>query len=148
MAVSSQQVPERRINELLASLFEKKSLLVLREMRLHPCEMDIVILDPVSLKLANIEIKRRDWQSLLRQTIRAQLYCHFAIAAMPSEMKANVPVTEFASRGIGVVFYACENETLRLDAVCNAEPSNSINRGFKRQIYQQFCSSFPEEVYA
>jgi hypothetical protein len=148
MGRSSQELPESTVNKLLASLFQRKEFLVLREMRLHPCELDIVVFDPISLKLANVEIKRRDWKSLLHQAIRAKLYCHFSIAAMPSNMRANVPVEEFSRRGIGVVFYTYENRAIHLDPACTAEPSDAINRGFKRQIYQRFYSAFLEEVYA
>ena len=67
---------------------------------------------------------------------------------MPSNMRTNVPLEEFSSRGIGVVFYAYANRSLHLDAACNAELSEAINRGFKQQIYRQFYSRFVEEVYA
>lgn len=80
-------------------------LLVLQEVRLHPCEMDIVLFDPSSLRLATLEIKRANWRAVLSQASRAKLFCHFAVAVLPASLRATAPLDEFVSRGIGLVFY-------------------------------------------
>src|SRR6266481_7629111 len=103
MERSSTKRLEREINDLIATELRETGLLVLQEVRLHPCEMDIVLLDPSTLRLATLEIKRGNWRAVLSQAARAQRYCHFAIAVLPISLRDRTPVEEFVSRGIGLI---------------------------------------------
>lgn len=135
---------ERELNECVATQLRKLGLVVLQEVRLHPAEFDIVALDPETLRLANFEIKRRGWLSLLHQAIRGQLYCHFAIAVLPLRMKDRLPVGEFAARGIGLVYYRVSDGEVTMELELPAELSHSQNRGLKRQMYSAFAPTFGE----
>jgi hypothetical protein len=64
---------ERDVNRQLSRLLTRDGMYVLSEVRLNPYELDIVALDPLSLKLVNFEIKRRDWRGVLDQALRSQL---------------------------------------------------------------------------
>lgn len=148
MEKSDERLLEREVNNLISKKVQSDHLLVLRELRFHPCEMDIVIFDPKTLRLATLEIKRTNWRELLRQTIRGRLYCHFSIAVMPISMRDSVPLKEFALRGIGVFFYEAAHETINLSVAVRPTVSNQINRPLKQQIYREFYSRYGERVHA
>jgi len=148
MGKSNKNLLEREVNDLISKKVQSDCLLVLRELRLHPCEMDIVIFDPKTLHLAALEIKRINWRELLRQTIRAKLYCHFSIGVMPVSMRHSVPLEEFAYRGIGVFFYEASYKTINLSVAVRPTVSNEINRSLKQQIYREFYSRYGERVHA
>jgi hypothetical protein len=96
---------ERDINRLIFKKIKGTGLLVLSELRLHPCEIDLIILDRSTLRLATFEIKRTNWRALLKQAMRAKLYSHFSSAVLPITMQPNIPTTEFSKRGLGLFFY-------------------------------------------
>lgn len=148
MAKSSAKLLERDINLLFAKEFKKRGFFVLREVRCPPCELDLILLDPISLKLINVEIKRVNWKKLLQQSIRAQLYCHFSVAAMPERMKAFVPINEFQSRGIGVIFYKEKGRRVEFLPLLSPVKSAQTNRGLKQQIYRHFSKKLGERLYA
>lgn len=142
------QFLERDINCLLANKLKGSGLLILQEMRLHPCEMDIVLLDKATLQLAIIEIKRSNWRYLLRQALRTKLYSHYSIAAMPKSMQRSVPIDEFTRHGVGVAFFEVVEGQLEFDIANEPQISNNINRGLKQQIYRRFYDHYGEIVYA
>jgi len=148
MGKSNKNLLEREVNDLISKKVQSDCLLVLRELRFHPCEMDIVIFDPKTLRLAALEIKRINWKELLRQTIRAKLYCHFSVAVMPVSMRHSVPLEEFAHRGIGVFFYEASYKNMHLSVAARPKVSNEINRSLKKQIYREFYSRYGERVHA
>jgi hypothetical protein len=148
MEKSSTKRLEREINKLIAAQLEQTGLLVLREVRLHPCEMDIVLLDRSTLRLATLEIKRSNWRAVLSQAVRAQLYCHFAIAVLPISLRDRAPVEEFASRGIGLIFYEELDYSITLTVAITPTISDVINRPFKQMVYRQFHARYGEMVYA
>jgi hypothetical protein len=148
MARSKTRLLEREINSLLAGEMRDAGFLVLQELRLHPCEMDVVLFDRRTLQLANFEIKRTNWKAVLSQAIRATLYCHFSIAVLPASLRNTAPVDEFFSRGIGLVFY--EERDGKLDLTLANKPSVStvINRPLKQLVYREFHAQFGDLVYA
>ncbi len=148
MEESDERLLEREVNNLISKKVQSDHLLVLREVRFHPCEMDIVIFDPRTLRLANLEIKRTNWKELLRQTMRAKLYCHFSVAVMPISARHAVPLEEFAYRGIGVFFYEASHSAIGLSVAVKPRVSNEINRSLKQQIYREFYSRYGERVHA
>jgi len=148
MARSSIALRESEINGLLAKKLRSHRLLVLQNVRIHPCEMDIVALDPITLRLINIEIKRTDWRALLNQAIRGTLYCHYSVAALPSSMRATVPVEEFRSRGVGLAFFEIENHDLELTVGVQPAMSEKINRSLKKLLYSRFYAQYGDGAYA
>lgn len=148
MGKSNSRLLEREINSLIADEMRQAGFLVLTELRLHPCEMDIVLFDPKTLKLANLEIKRANWRAVLSQAIRATLYCHFAVAVLPVSLRDVAPIEEFAKRGIGLILYD-EGETgITLTLMCRPAISGAINRPLKQLVYREFHARFGELVYA
>jgi hypothetical protein len=136
------------INNLIAKKLANSDVLVLQEVRLHPCELDLVLLDKNTFCLATIEIKRNNWRYLLKQALRTRLYSHYSIAAMPNSMQSNVPIEIFAENGIGVIFYNFKNEVLDLEIINEPKFSTYINRGLKKQIYKRFIDKYGGGVYA
>jgi len=137
---------ERELNEIVASELRSHGLIVIQEMRLPPAEFDIIAFDPQTLRLANFEIKRRDWGLTLRQAMRGQLYCHFAVAVLPQRMRERLDMSEFSDRGIGLVFYSekPKGASLELKLELLPELSDLQNRGFKRQMYGEFAAIMGE----
>jgi hypothetical protein len=148
MAKSRAKLLEREINALIADEMRETGLLVLQEVRLHPCEMDIVLFDPKSLRLAILEIKRTNWRAVLSQAIRAKLFCHFAVAVLPASLREIAPVDEFESRGIGLVFYEEVGDRLNLTVASTPLLSKVINRPFKQLVYRQFQVAYGDLVHA
>jgi hypothetical protein len=148
MAKSNPKLLEREINLLFAKEFKKRGFFVLREVRCPPCELDLILLDPISLTLINVEIKRVNWKKLLQQSKRAQLYCHFSVAAMPERMRAFVPIEEFQSRGIGIIFYQEKGRKIELLPMLSPVRSSQTNRGLKQQIYGHFSKKLGARLYA
>jgi hypothetical protein len=144
----SNRLLEREINTLIAEEMREAGFLVLTELRLHPSEMDIVLFDPKTLKLANLEIKRANWRAVLSQAIRATLYCHFAVAVLPVSLQGVAPVEEFVKRGIGLIFYDESETGITLTLMCRPSISGAINRPLKQLVYRQFYARFGELVYA
>ncbi|MBA7690166.1 hypothetical protein ES703_98690 [subsurface metagenome] len=139
---------EKEVNSLMADSFREKGYFVLQELRLHPCEMDLVILDRNSLKISIFEIKRNNWNYLLKQAKRTRLYSHYSVAVMPSTMKKTVPLKEFGKQGIGVAFYNYLDDKFDFQLVCKPEKSAEINRGLKQLIYRSFYNQYGEALYA
>lgn len=139
---------EREVNILMANSFREKGYFVLQELRLHPCEMDLVILDKNSLKISIFEIKRNNWNYLLKQAKRTRLYSHYSVAVMPSTMKKSVPLKAFGKQGIGVAFYNYLDSKFDFQFACKPKESDQINRGLKQLIYRSFYSQYGEALYA
>ena len=125
-----------------------KVLLVLRELRLHPSEIDLVIFDRETLRLATFEIKRNNWRALMDQAVRAKLYSHFSSAILPISMRSNVPENEFSQRGLGLIFYEETVDEIDLKLVIQPKLSDSINRSLKQQVYRRFYEHYGEKMYA
>jgi hypothetical protein len=148
MAKSSVDMLESEVNRLLAKRLRSERLLVLQNVRIHPCELDIVAMDPRTLRLVNVEIKRTNWRSLLSQAERGALYCHYSVAALPVCMRATVPAEEFHRRGIGLVFFEARMRDILLTVGLEPSMSTRTNRSFKKLLYSRFCSQYGEEAYA
>jgi hypothetical protein len=148
MERSSPRLLEREVNGFIAREMQKAGLLVLREVRLHPCEMDIVLFDPNTLRLATLEIKRGNWRAVLSQASRAKLFCHFSVAVLPLSLRNVAPVPEFASRGIGLVFYDEMENGVRLIVENTPLISGEINRPFKQLVYREFHAKYGDLIYA
>jgi len=148
MARSSTKLLEREVNTLIAGEMRETGLLVLQELRLHPCEMDIVLFDPNTLRLATIEIKRSNWRAVLSQASRAKLFCHFSIAALPVSLRSSAPVLEFATRGIGLIFYEELGKQVNLTVANIPQISDVINRPLKQLVYREFHAKYGDLVYA
>lgn len=139
---------EYEINNLLSQEIRESGLFILQRLRLHPCEMDIVIFDPKTLLLTTLEIKRMNWKAVLQQSLRAKLYCHYSVAVLPLRMYPNIDEDEFSNNGIGLFFYEeCEN-SLSLTKHTFPQISDMINRQFKQQVYRQFYNYYGVEMYA
>lgn len=141
-------LPEREVNARLARVLRGKGLFVLQEVRCAPCEIDIVVLDPATLRLAGFEIKRRNWREVLQQACRTQLYCHFVCVVLPESISVSVDLKEFCQRGIGVIFYKVDGRSLRLDSALAPQLTSEMNRSLRRRIYQSFADKFGDSLNA
>ena len=148
MGESDSVLLESEVNSLISKKMKTLGMIVMQELRLPPCELDVVLFDPQTLQLATLEIKRTNWRALLHQAIRAKLYSHFSIAVMPLSMSSSVPIEEFATRGIGVLFYEENNRSIDLTIAAKPKISNVINRFLKQQLYRQFYIEHGEMIYA
>jgi hypothetical protein len=148
MEKSNKRLLESEVNALLAEQMQGSGWLVLRQVRLHPCELDIVLFDPGTLRLAILEIKRSNWKGLLAQALRARLYCHFSIAVLPAALRSQATVDEFESRGIGLLFYEETKDGLILSVASTPLISDVMNRPLKQLLYQRFHAKYGDLVYA
>ena len=148
MAQHDRNISESNVNAFITKEMRRRGFLVIREERFNPCELDVVLLDRLSLRLSAIEIKRRHWKSLLAQAVRAMLFCHFVTAAMPASMEPAVPAEAFAFRGVGLVFYEGTAKDLKLRVVSPPALSQRINRSLKRQVYKRFYERCGDFLYA
>lgn len=137
----SSNLLERDINDAVASRFRRDGFVVMQGVRIHPEEFDIVLFDPGTRRLANIEIKRRDWVNLFRQARRGQLYCHFSIAVLPSGLGGRIDLSVFRNSGVGLIFYVAANKRIELEYVVSPRMSARINRGFKVSMYRMLQQS-------
>lgn len=139
---------ERDVNRKLSKLLAKDGLYVLSEVRLNPYELDVVALDPVSLRLVNFEIKRRDWRKLLNQSCRAQLYCDFAVAVLPARLEASVSINEFEVPGVGLFFYRWTGRQLEMTARLQPRQASRPSRILKRALYARFADRYGASLRA
>lgn len=140
---------EKEINCFITQELKKKSPFVLTEFRIHPAELDIVFFNRETLQLTNIEIKRNNWKKVLLQAKRGKLYCHYSIAVLPIAYKERVPYESFEDVGVGLMFYEVKRDRiLNLMTAVHPKLSDTINRGFKRLIYNQLTLTFGELIYA
>jgi hypothetical protein len=139
---------EREVGDIISTQMLKAGLLTLKRLRLSACEMDLVLLDPRTLRLANMEIKRRDWRKLLWQANRAKLYCHFSLAVLPASMRPAVREQEFGSCGIGLIYYQECLDGVRLEVAGSPSLSNCINRPLKRLVYRSFHAAYGDIICA
>jgi hypothetical protein len=139
---------ESEINKRLADKLRSQNLLVLQNVRIHPCELDIVALDTATLRLVNIEIKRANWRKLLSQALRGTLYCHYSVAALPESMRAAVPEEEFTSRGIGLLYFEPNEHELSWTVCVQPSISTKVNRSLKKLLYSRFYARYGGSAYA
>jgi hypothetical protein len=146
MIKSDEDFLERTINVQIYRLLKTRNPYILREVRLIPCEMDLILLEPNSLKLIAFEIKRNKWNELLYQTIRAKLYCHYSFAVMPYSKRGSIPIESFVEKGVGIIFY--KKNGRKLDLVYENQPQHSliINRILKQQVYFQFYNKYGDLI--
>ena len=148
MARSRSTMLESEINGLLAHELRSQDLLVLQNVRIHPCELDIVALDTFTLRLVNVEIKRADWRALLNQAIRGTFYCHYSVAALPAPLRAVVPEEEFRGRGIGLLYFEPGEHGVSWTLGVQPAMSTKLNRPLKRLLYSRFYARYGDGVYA
>ena len=148
MGQPESSIPESHVNAAITHVMSRRGFFVIRKERFNPCELDVLLLDPLSLRLAVIEIKRRQWKALLSQAVRAMLFCHYVTAAMPASMEACGPAEEFTSRGVGLAFYEGTTKELKLRVVSPPALSQRINRSLKRQVYKRFYDRCGDLLYA
>lgn len=133
---------EREIGRALARTCLAKGFRALVQVRLHPCEMDLVVLDPATARIGVFELKRRDWRTVLEQARRAQLYAHFAAAVLPLRMASHVPAEEFERFGVGLVYYSESAAGVAFSLGREAMASRVTNRHFKQLLYREFARAF------
>ncbi len=139
---------EKDINIFICKELQKRSFFVLKEFRIAPAELDIVYLDPDTLLLTNIEIKRDNWRKLYFQALRGKLYCHFSVAVMPLASKKNIPLELFSEEGIGIIFYEQRKKKIELFVELLPKLSDSINRNLKKIIYKKIYNNYGNQTYA
>jgi hypothetical protein len=148
MNKKSKKFSEHRVNSLLTNKLKKNKCIVVNRVRLSPAEFDLIILDPHSLQLINIEIKRNNWPRLFQQAQRGKLYCHYSIAMVPISSKASIDIQSFSREGIGLIFYEEKRNDINLYFEVEPQRSTSINRYFKKMIYEEIESHYGDLIYA
>jgi hypothetical protein len=144
MVSCSKLLKERDINEILANELRADGFLVLQGLRLPPREIDIVALDPLSLCLTCLEIKRSDWKETVNQAIRSSLYGHYSIAVLPKSLSKYLKLHEFTRRGIGLLYFDYSKEKLDFKLELKPTLSRNTNRHLKRRVYKKFNIFFED----
>lgn len=139
---------ENQINNLLAKQLRKENCIVLNRLRFTAAEFDVIIFDPDTLSLINIEIKKDKWEKLFHQAIRGKLYCHYSLVMVPVESKNDIDLTSFAKEGIGVIFFEIKRNKLLTYLELQPSQSNIMNRNLKKRLYKQVISKYRDQVYA
>lgn len=146
MMKSDTDLLEREINKLLTNIIKKEDMYVLNELRLNPCEMDVIALEPNSFTLISFEIKKNKWRDLLFQAIRAKLYCHYSYAVMPKSKEKNIPIKDFIENGIGIVLYSVKKDELDFMFLTQPSLSDRINRNLKKRLYWEFYNKYGDLI--
>lgn len=148
MTTSKGRRLEREIVTSLARRLREQGLFVIPEARVMSCEMDVVVFDPVSLRMAAIEVKREGWREVLSQADKRKLYCHFAVAVLPARLKESIEEEEFSSRGVGLCYYTESRSRVGFQLAHQPSLHTSQNRSLKQRLYQLFAARFGERMYA
>lgn len=135
-------IPEKEINQRIASKLRRQGYLVKQEIYFNPVEIDIIVLDAVSLKLASYEIKLAGWKSVLKQAERRQKYCHYSYAVLPVKEKKNVDTKSFKEKGIGLIYFRNLKRGIKLFKELDPRDSGNINRVWKKTVYSKFSKEF------
>jgi DnaJ-class molecular chaperone len=122
-------------DKFVGYLTSTKNNIVTSEIRIPPAEFDIVSMDINNFLLTNYEIKKDGWKKLLNQSVRGQLYCHYAVAVLPKTKIKKGILEEFSMRGVGLIGYSLEEGDIKFETVALAEQSTVINEYFKKTIY-------------
>lgn len=138
---------ERDINQRLSKKFERSGVFVLSELRYRSCELDIVVFDPSTLKIATFEIKKANWKRVYQQAQRAKLFSHYSSAVLPFSIKEKVSIDAFKEAGIGLFFYKAFEKQIRLEKVLTPELTDSTNRHFRQTVYKSFYDRYGEKIY-
>jgi len=129
---------ERDINDVLAQELRSAGYWVLQEVRVPPNELDLIVLDPLTLHLTCFEIKRNNWKTLLQQAVKTRLYGHYSIAVLPKPKNNTIPLGEFEKRGVGVLYFYNTNGKFEFLQSIKPEFNTTCNRFLKRNLYKRF----------
>jgi hypothetical protein len=145
----SKLLSENAVNDIVSQRLEIDGFKVLTRIRINPAELDIVMLDPRTLELTNIEIKKNRWERLFQQALRGKLYCHYSVVMIPICSKGKIDLNSFTSEGIGVIFYEELSSTeVKLHYVSAPKRSNQLNRNLKKLLYQEISTKHANSIYA
>jgi hypothetical protein len=146
--MKNNKLSEFEVNQILTHKLKETSFFVLNMLRLTAVEFDVILFDPCSLKLINIEIKKNKWEILFHQALRGKLYCHYSMILVPKEAKRNIHTEPFLKEGIGIMYYEELEGDLDIQLEYEPQESKCINRNLKKQIYKQVQSKFKERLNA
>lgn len=145
----SKFLSENDVNDLVSQSLENAGFKVLKRIRLNPAELDIVLFDPRTLELTNIEIKKNKWERLFQQALRGKLYCHYSVVMVPIWSKEKIDLNSFTQEGIGVIFYEELSSTeVKLHFESAPKRSTQLNRNLKKLLYQEISSKHANTIYA
>jgi len=139
---------ESQIVNLISERFKESSLLIENNLRFTFAEFDIILLDPKTLSLVNIEVKRNNWSKLYEQALRGKLFCHYSLVIIPWFAKEKISIDFFKHEGIGVVYYLENNNYFELKLELHPRKSETINRNYKKILYKHFSNKYQDLVYA
>lgn len=140
---------ENAVNDLVSRSLENAGFKVLTRVRLNPAELDIVLFDPRTLELTNIEIKKNKWERLFQQALRGKLYCHYSVVMVPIWSKEKIDLNSFTNEGIGIIFYEELSPTeVKLHYEAAPIRSTQLNRNLKKLLYQEISSRHAHTIYA
>lgn len=133
---------EKEINNRIASKLRREGFLVKQKVRFNPAEIDIIVLDFNSLKLAGYEIKRRGWRNVLKQAERNKKYCHYSYAILPESEEKNVNISTVEEMGIGLIYFRILKRGIKLFTELEPQKSRELNRVWKRTVYSKFSNEY------
>lgn len=140
---------ENAVNDLVSQSLENAGFKVLTRVRVNPAELDIVLFDPRTLELTNIEIKKNKWERLFQQALRGKLYCHYSVVMVPIWSKEKIDLNSFTHEGIGVIFYEELSSTeVKLHYEAAPTRSTQLNRNLKKLLYREISSKHAHTIYA
>lgn len=135
---------EKTLVKVLARYFEKQGFCILREVRIHPREIDLLLFDPWTTRIISVEVKRDNWRKAFSQAILNKLYSHFSLIAIKSEAAARIPSELLKENNIGLIEIGKSRGIYNFRLIERAEMSEDANRFFIRHLFSRFADEFGE----
>lgn len=138
---------EKKLVKVLVHHFKKCGFHILKEVRLYPREIDILLFDPSTIRIISIEVKLSNWRKAFSQAMLNKFYSHFSLIAIKSEAAAHLPLELLRKNGIGLIEISIYRGTCNLRLVEHALMSKETNRLFLRYLLSRFVDKFGEDCY-
>lgn len=129
---------EKYFVEALDAFFRKKGYLTRKWVYLYTREIDLLLLDPTTLKLIGVEVKLRKWQKAWLQARAIKMYTHYSFVALPHTTIKNIPKLQIEKEGIGILSLKPNGRQLKVDTLSIARASRETNRKFLQMLYAKF----------
>lgn len=129
---------EKYFVEALEAFFRKKGYLTRKWVYLYTREIDLLLLEPTTLKLIGIEVKLTKWNKAWLQARAIKMYTHYSFIALPHTTIKNIPKTKIEKEGIGILSLKLNGKQLKVEPLSIAKASKEINRKFLQLLYARF----------
>ena len=135
---------EKTLVKVLTQHFEKQGFNILQQVRIHPREIDLLLFDPLTIRIISVEVKRVNWRKAFSQAILNKLYSHFSLIAIRSDAAARIPSELLRENSIGLIEIGRNSGKYNFRLIEQAGISKETNRLFIRHLFNRFSDKYGE----